>query len=260
MTTVSLDTFSFPGQTPRQKEIAAAFAAEAANPTSPEKLITNLKSFIRQYLVCPDYQLTLLALWIMHTYCFQSFRVTPYLNIWSPEKQCGKTTCMQVLSVLSAKPWIPSGVTGSHLMQRISSTRPTLLLDDWHTTLKSSETQAVIGFLIGGSLYGNFYTLFNAKGHSDVTIFCPKAFAGPASLPPALADRSIPLVLQRRKLGESVIPFRLTAALHECGPLLVALLTWASKNQDYIRECDQAVQLSPLPRLSMRQQECALPL
>src|SRR2546423_926374 len=193
---------------------------------SPEELISGLKSFMRRHLVCPDYQLTILALWIMHTHCFKSFRVTPYLNIWSPDKQCGKTICMQLLSILSDRPWIPSGMTAPDLMRRISIDRPTVLLDDWHTTLKSSETQAVIGLLISGSFSGNIYPPLNPKDHKYVPIFCPKASAGPASLPPSLADRSTPIILQRRKPGKSATPFWLMVAQRECSSIACALVNW----------------------------------
>ena len=67
-----------------------------------------LNKLIWRYLVCSEYQRIVLALWIVHTYCFDVLPVTPYLNIYSPEKQCGKTICLQLLRMLASNPWMPS--------------------------------------------------------------------------------------------------------------------------------------------------------
>ncbi len=40
------------------------------------------------------------ALWIIHAYCYESWDHTPRLNIRAPEKGCGKTTLVDVISPL----------------------------------------------------------------------------------------------------------------------------------------------------------------
>src|SRR2546425_1070853 len=43
-----------------------------------------LNKLIWNYLVCSEYQRIVLALWIVHTYCFDVLPFTPYLNVYSP--------------------------------------------------------------------------------------------------------------------------------------------------------------------------------
>ena|SRR5215468_7942518 len=61
-------TASASAQTPIQP-------AKAPPPTKYEephaKMLDSIVAFLRHYLICDDYQLNLLALWIVHTYCFQ---------------------------------------------------------------------------------------------------------------------------------------------------------------------------------------------
>src|SRR5207248_1084249 len=81
---------------------ASAKAGNAGPPAlSPTQMLDHVVEEIRQYLVCSDHQLTVLALWVLHTYCHRSFPVTPYLNICSAENQSGKSICLQLLCMLS---------------------------------------------------------------------------------------------------------------------------------------------------------------
>src|SRR5437588_5972385 len=73
-------------------------------PESPE-IMDRLTSFMCRYLVCTPDQLAILALWIMHTYCYKAFFVTPYLSIHSMERRSGKTTCLQLLRYLCPDSW-----------------------------------------------------------------------------------------------------------------------------------------------------------
>jgi hypothetical protein len=63
----------------------------------PSDVLDFLESTIAQYLVCSPAQRSVLALWILHTYTFQAAHFTPYLNIYSPLEESGKSTCMTIL-------------------------------------------------------------------------------------------------------------------------------------------------------------------
>jgi len=86
---------------------------------SPDAMLDSISALIREFLVCDDHQLTVLTLWALHTWCYGIFPTTPYLHIHSPEPECGKTTCLQLLKVLSSSPWISSGPDPAALMQRL---------------------------------------------------------------------------------------------------------------------------------------------
>jgi hypothetical protein len=57
-----------------------------------------------RYIALPDGAADVLALWCAHTHGFQAFQCSPRLNLSSPEKNCGKTTLRDVVSVLRSAP------------------------------------------------------------------------------------------------------------------------------------------------------------
>ena len=239
---------------------AVTESAPQPQPVALPETFDALYNLLGKYLVCTDHQRTILALWIVHTYCFEVFPATPYLNIYSPEKQSGKTVCLQLLRMLSHNPWMPGGgLTASRLMDRIAQRRPTLLLDDWHTAFRPTEAQSLIGFLNAGFVEESRYSL---RGSEDLDIYCPKAFAGPSGLPAPLADRAIPIVLQRRRPSESVQPFCSSIIRLDAAPLSDQLRLWFKDHGNTRTVYEHAARLffTDLPGFSMRQTACALPL
>src|SRR5258708_40250002 len=73
------------------------------------KQFAALVEFLRQYLVCDEHQFSVLALWIVHTWCFELFSTAAYLNVRSPEPQSGKTLCLDLLELLCRSPWLAPG-------------------------------------------------------------------------------------------------------------------------------------------------------
>jgi hypothetical protein len=231
------------------------------DPTGPE-MLDRVCEFIGQYLSCTDHQRTILALWILHTYCCASFQNTPYLDIRSAERESGKTICLQVLNLLCARPWMVTNASASVLSRKIAADRPTVLLDDWDTSFRSVDRQSVIAFLLSTSR-NNASFIHEIKGQAPHLqpddLFCPKAFAGNAPLPPALARRSIPLVLKRAKAGEKLEPFRrILAEFKTVPPLIQSMKTWAERNGFDVK-MDQLgyARGRSMPGLSPHQQDCA---
>lgn len=249
---------------PVPEPVAPAMAETAPEP-EPVPLVETFEALNRllaKYLACSDHQRTVLALWIIHTWCFEVFPVTPYLNISSPENQSGKTVCMKMLSLLSSNSWMPAGgLTATRLMEHIAERRPTLFLDDWHTAFRPTEAQSIIGFLNAGSSEESQYNARNARD-DDKDIYCPKAFAGAEALPASLADRSIPIVLQRRRPAEFTLPFYAGIARSRSAVLVEQIQHWLKDDENRRALCHHAadIVLSRLPGFSPRRHQCALPL
>jgi hypothetical protein len=226
-------------------------------------MLDRVCEFIGQYLSCTDHQRTILALWILHTYCCASFQNTPYLDIRSPERESGKTICLQVLNLLCARPWMVTNASASVLTRKIAADRPTVLLDDWDTSFRSVDRQSVTALLLSTSRNSASFIHSKITGQAPHLqpddLFCPKAFAGNAPLPPALARRSIPLVLKRAKSGEKLEPFRrILAEFKTVPPLVQSMKTWAEKNGHDVK-VDQLgyARGRSMPGLSPHQQDCA---
>jgi hypothetical protein len=224
-------------------------------------MLHRLAGFFRQYLLCAPEQLTVLSLWTLHSHCFSAARVTPYLNISSREKQSGKSLCLQLLNLVCADPWYATGISPGALLRKIGDVRPTVLLDECQTLFGAGDRK-VRGLLVSGSQRGGVHE-FARRAPSPpfvADVFCPKAFAGMAILPPAIDDRSIPIVLQAAKPEADIRRFFIEQATEEAAPLLAWVKQWADQKRAEIAEA------APYPRelmpaeLTARQQDCVEPL
>jgi hypothetical protein len=70
------------------------------------------------------------ALWVLHTYVFNRFMVTPRLALRSPVAACGKSTLMDILARLTARPAKFDSITTAVIYRLIDETHPTLLIDE----------------------------------------------------------------------------------------------------------------------------------
>src|SRR5215472_19158427 len=185
-------------------------------PTKPAaEMLHDVSDFIRQYLVCSDHQAVLLTVWVLHTWCYRAFPVTPYLNIQSPGPQSGKTRCLRLLQLLSPPgSWYTSSPAPRLFMKKLLTLKPeqtpgqdpvldlpaVVYLDNREFTVGRSDLRPIIPLLNSGVRAADRYLhQVDRSSLREVSTFCPKAFAGTASLPRALAQNCLPFPLQRRK-------------------------------------------------------------
>jgi hypothetical protein len=64
------------------------------------ELLHEISALFKRFVVLPEGGLTALALWVVHTYALDVVNISPILAITSPEKRCGKTVVLDVLSRL----------------------------------------------------------------------------------------------------------------------------------------------------------------
>ncbi len=187
---------------------------------------------IRRFVVLAQWAAEALALWMVHTYAFELRRVATYIGIESPEKRCGKTTLLTVLSELVNRPVMASNISSPGFFRTIALKRPTMLIDEADTVLqRNRELRGILnagcarktGYVIrvtaekgqggnggkpgqegegnGGGKSGGWRTwkgLFLGRFSS----WCPKAIATIKHLPETLADRCILIAMQRKGAKE----------------------------------------------------------
>src|SRR5215813_1511413 len=258
------EAIDHPPESPKPKPTAdppapppVASTPQPAKPENEQVLLSNQKSeinnqqssrtlddvvkFISTYLHCSQHQRTVLALWIVHTHCFSAFQVTPYLSVHSDREQSGKTLCLQLLSLLCPNPALTATCTAATLSSRIHSPapgqRPTFLLDDCHATLGSrrrSRNPILRAILANGFHRGHGHT--DRKG--ERAVFSPKVFAGIGALPFALAERSVPILLDwiTREGKQKTRRFNQLTAEPEAKPLFDWLQAWAKENLDKLKQ------------------------
>jgi len=187
-------------------------------PVDGQLLLDDLAKLLRRFVVLPQSAAETLALWTLHTYAFDLRDVSAYIGLESPEKRCGKTTLLTVLSELVHRPLVAANISPSAFFRVIEETRPTLLIDEADTLLKGNDE--LRGILNSGysrkSAYvvrvGQPTTAAAADPESDAdslespaavrlarfSCWCPKIMAAIGRLPDTLADRCIVIRMQRR--------------------------------------------------------------
>jgi Protein of unknown function (DUF3631) len=171
-----------------------------------------------------------IALWVAHTRVVDAFDYTPYLQISSPVKGCGKSKLFDCLRRLCARPWLVVSATEATLFRKIEHDCPTLLLDELDK-MSDEKLESVTAILNAGferqaivpRCLGNNHTL------REFGVFCPKAFAGISNgkLPDTVADRSLPIVMARRRRDQTREKFRAREAEPIAGPIRTALEAWS---------------------------------
>jgi Protein of unknown function (DUF3631) len=184
------------------------------HPVDGTALLEQICSAIRRYIILPEDSVRALALWAVHTHCFNCFGHSPRAAITSPEKGCGKTTLLDVLAPLVARALSTSNATVSSIFRIVELEAPTLLIDEADTFLK--ENDELRGILNTGHRRGGQVIRTVGDDHEprQFSTWAPAAIAMIGRLPDTLNDRSVIISLRRRKPSERVDCFRSDRAEH----------------------------------------------
>lgn len=188
----------------------------AARSTVQGDLHLEVARFIRTYVVMTDAQAQVIALWTIHTHCFEVFQQTPYLSVTSPEKGCGKSRLLEVLQHLVCNPWMAITPSEAVLYRYVHFKRPTLLLDEVDTIFNlqshaSGRYEGHRAILNAGHRRGSRVPRCVGQDQQiqEFSVFCPKVLAGiGGNVPDTVADRSLPIRLERKKPDEVVRRWR----------------------------------------------------
>ncbi len=159
------------------------------------------ETFFR-YIALPDGAADALALWCAHTHVYDVFDCSPRLNVSSPDKQCGKTTCRDLVAKLVPRPLQTENLTVAVLFRLIEAYVPTILADECDGWLRDKEE--LRSLLNAGHKRGGVVPRCVGEKHEvrNFRVFAPAMLCGIGSLPETLHDRSIEIRLRRAKPSE----------------------------------------------------------
>jgi hypothetical protein len=202
------------------------------DPVDGGALLQDLRNHFKRYVVLPKQADVVLALWVLHTWVFDCFDITPYLAITSPTKRCGKTVLMTMLYWLCRRAKKNDHMSKASIYRSVETEQSTLILDEvgWVLDLKDERQ----GILCGGFELLGHVEICEGEGANIVVrryrTFGPKAFGLIGKLTPTLMDRSIEILMQRKTKQDKVERLRRgdNAAHVE---LRQRQLRWASDNR-----------------------------
>jgi len=147
-----------------------------------------------------------LALWVLLTYCYQTWDAVPYLYVGGPLGS-GKSTVFEILKRLVFRPLASSNMTAAALFRTLHGQGGTLLLDEAEQlrNTRAPEVQELLSMLLAGYKRGGTATRLEAVGDTfrtlEFDVFGPKALACITGLPPALSSRAILITMFRAAPG-----------------------------------------------------------
>ena len=217
------------------EDVAAGIAARAVRPLG--EILAEIRAAYCRYVgFTSQAQSVALALWTAHTHAVEAADVTPYIRVFSAEKESGKTRTEEVAFHLVRGGVRASSVSASALYRLVDARHPTLLVDEVDAIFApKSDREDLRSILNAGYERGNPVIRNAPRGKEwDPTLydaFCPKMLAGieNGKLPDTILSRSIPIGLQRKRKGEqSVSKFRKRTDPPRLHELRAALETWAT--------------------------------
>jgi hypothetical protein len=170
-------------------------------------LLDELRNYFTRYVVLPEEADVALALWVLHTWVFECFDVTPYLAITSPTPRCGKTVLMTMLYWLCCRAKKTDSMSKAVIYRSVDADKPTLVLDEVGWICSVDDERA--GIVNGGFERNGYVETCEGEGVAIKpkrwSTYCPKALGRIGRLTSTLMDRSIEITMRRKTSGEIVI-------------------------------------------------------
>lgn len=207
-------------------------------PVEGATLLDWIAEVCRRYLALTPGAAEAMALWVVHAHAHDCFGVSPLLVFRSPAPRCGKTTALRVVGRLVPRALNLANVTTSAAFRAVEKFRPTLLIDEADAFMRDNEE--LRGLLNSGHERENAVVVRTVGQSFEVRLFsawAPKAIASIGALAATLEDRSIAIIMRRRKPDEKIARLRLDQHVVE-DLLRRKIVRWVVDNKPALREAD----------------------
>ena len=174
-------------------------------------VLDHIVELFLRYISMSEEQDHTLAIWILYSWLHDRWKTSTFLGVTSATRRCGKSTLLEIIQDLTYRPLnIGSQTTSPALFRTIQEYKPTLILDEFDTY-----------FHLDGSLRGMLNSSQRLRGAQTLRTdkvdekhvpaffktWCPKVIAGTGDFPSTIYDRSIVIVLKRRKKSDEEMEF-----------------------------------------------------
>jgi putative DNA primase/helicase len=232
--------------TPQGETITTLEMIPWDTPVDGSTLLQEILDLITQYVVLPQASALAVALWILHTYVYDLFYVSPRLHITSPEKRCGKSYLVTLIALLAHRAVTISNITPASLFRLIAKYQVTVVMDEADTFVLGNED--LRGILNAGHTKETAYILRTVGDDHEVrrfSVWAPTVIAGIGRLPATVQDRAITIALKRKKADE--VREDLLKALRKkrvqptASTLRQQCLRWAQDTLDTLHQSDPGI-------------------
>jgi len=227
-------------------------------PVEGQALFDDVQRFVERYVALPVGASVVLTAWVIASWVHKIFDAFPLLALTSPEKQCGKTRCQEVIECLVQRPVRTANLSEAVLFRMIERYNPTLMIDEAQVLSRpnSERGQALHDLLCSANRRGaKVFRCVGARRDEikGFSVCCPIVISAIGSIGEVLEDRCIVIRMQRRKPNETIERFLQSRAMEESEFLRSRTLRWARDNEETIQSAYESTQ--PLHFVSDRAAE-----
>lgn len=227
---------------PATKPSATPVSAVSGDFSGVGGAIGELARFFADYMVLPELSILTMATWVQAAHFIGEgedkgpWDQFPLLAITSPEKRCGKSTLLDLLRFVTPRADEGKFINPSAaaFYRAIEKSRPTIIMDESQSLKRrGSETSEVLREMLNASIRRDeCVSRCVGDNHEPMpfSIYSPKVFAQIGDPDGILADRCLPVRLERKTVGAQVERFRYKEAKKRGTKIKTKLEKWATTN------------------------------
>ena len=211
-----------------------------------ENALTETEALLRKLIVLKlDAHYWALTLWIAFCYSIPQFDHAPRLCFWSPEKRCGKSLALEVVSHLLPNPLMTSSISSASLVRILDRDNSKVILIDESDTVfgrngDKEKAEALRQLLNASFKRGQSVIRCEPPKYEprEFKIFAPIALAGigTSAIPETVADRALMIEMRRMLPNEQILEFESDEVEKYFFPIKEKLQNFATENESRYRE------------------------
>ena len=211
-----------------------------------ENALTETENLLRKLIVLKlDAHYWALTLWIAFCYSIPQFDFAPRLCFWSPEKRCGKSLALEVVSHLLPNSLMTSSIPSAGLFRTLDRDPTKVILIDESDTVfgrnGDKEKAEALRQLLNASFKRGQTVIRCVPPNFDpkeFKIFAPIALAGigTSAIPETVADRALMIEMRRMLPNEQILEFESDEVEKYFFPIKAKLQNFATENESRYRE------------------------
>jgi len=150
------------------------------------------------------------AVWATCTFLMDRWNIFPKFYIHSPERECGKTTLLELMEAMVKNPEMAGNVTASAFFRMVEISQPTFLIDEADITIRNNDQ--LLAIMNASHRRRTAYKILsdptNKNGWTPKkwSTWTAQVIAGIGDQADTLMSRSICVNLRRKLISEKVKP------------------------------------------------------
>ena len=214
-------------------------------PDTSRNALDQTEELLRQVLVLKSIEhYWALTLWIAFCYSIPEFDFAPRLCFWSPQKRCGKTLALEIVSHLLPNALLTSSISSASLFRTLDKDKTKVILIDESDTVfgnrgDKEKAEALRQLLNSSFKVGQVVSRCEPPKYEprEFKIFAPIALAGIGikAIPETVADRAIMIEMRRMLPNEQILEFESDEVDTLFTPIRNELEAFARKYESFYR-------------------------